>query len=178
MEEKCNQDSIGKSMQLINAKIITGYPKQKLSHGHYRKMLFSMQELTYSWYVIIHFPSTVTTPTIPCISQQIPAMGWVAKDAAKTWSFSQAKYGAQKENECDNPDEVGCNKDAGNGVLLNGSFITGNDPTDANKITTPADAAAWVTQINDRYGDRATVYGIDNEPTIWYDYISTPLCKL
>ena len=113
------------------------------------------------------------------VFMQIPAMGWVAKNAAKTWSFSQAKYGNQTGNECDKPIEP-CNSDAGNGMLTNGSFITGNDPNDANKITTPQDAAAWVTQINDRYGPRAAVYGIDNEPCIWYvsythtacDYIS------
>mmetsp|Transcript_9664 Transcript_9664/g.12078 ORF Transcript_9664/g.12078 Transcript_9664/m.12078 type:complete len:548 (+) Transcript_9664:47-1690(+) len=100
---------------------------------------------------------------------QIPAMGWVAKSTEKQWSFSQAKYGAQQSDECTNfPGATWCAKDAGNGVLANGQNVVGNDPNDADKPTTPQDAFNWVQAIIQRYGDKATIFGLDNEPCIWH----------
>ncbi len=94
----------------------------------------------------------------------IPTLGWVAKlgaNRAKTWSFSQAKYGAQTASD----------GDAGNGILKNGQYVT-NDPTDANQSTDSTYQQGWVKHIVSNYGTAARggvgYYIMDNEPSIWY----------
>ena len=63
-----------------------------------------------------------------------------------------------------------CAKDAGNGIWLNGSKVTGNDMTDANVQIGVENGTAWAQAIIERYGvDRAMYFGIDNEPTLWSD---------
>ncbi len=100
----------------------------------------------------------------------IPMVGWVAKlgpGRARLSSFSIAKYGAQTDNDWQ------WFPDAGNGVLLNGQHVTGNDPNDAN---IPADSAfqlGWMQHLKARWGAASggglRYYLLDNEPSIWFE---------
>ena len=75
----------------------------------------------------------------------LPTLGWVAKlgpNRAKTWSFSQAKYGAQ----------TGAEYDAGNGILKSGQYVTGNNPTDANQTADSLFAQTWVQHFTQTFG--------------------------
>jgi hypothetical protein len=99
----------------------------------------------------------------------VPTIGWVAKVGparAKLASFSIAKYGAQQGNDWQ------WFADAGNGVRPNGSFVTGNDPNDANVAVNSLYQKAWVAHLVSRWGDAASgglrYYILDNEPTIWH----------
>ncbi|HEU4388906.1 MAG TPA: glycoside hydrolase family 44 protein, partial [Blastocatellia bacterium] len=99
----------------------------------------------------------------------IPMIGWVAKvgtNRSKLASFSIAKYGAQTANDWQ------WFPDAGNGVLTNGQFVTGNNPNDAN---TPADSLfqqGWVQHLVSRWGTANSgglkYYLLDNEHSIWH----------
>ncbi|BDI30511.1 hypothetical protein CCAX7_25620 [Capsulimonas corticalis] len=99
----------------------------------------------------------------------IPLIGWVAKlgpNRDKLASFSVAKYGAQKEVDTkDMPD-------AGKGVKLDGSKITGNDPNDASTPSDPEFMRGWVQHLVAKWGraDKGGVryYLMDNEPNIWH----------
>jgi hypothetical protein len=98
----------------------------------------------------------------------IPMVGWVARTDTfrnKLASFSIAKYGPQTGNDWQ------YFPDAGNGILLNGMFVSGNDPNDAN---VPADALfqkAWVQHLVSTWGAAGagglSYYLLDNEPSIW-----------
>ena len=95
----------------------------------------------------------------------IPTLGWVAKlgpNRTKTWSFSQAKYGAQTAGE----------GDAGNGVLKSGGNVVGNAPTDANQTADSTFAQNWVTHFTSAFGTAAKgglrYYVLDNEPSLWH----------
>ena len=95
----------------------------------------------------------------------IPTLGWVAKlgpNRAKTWSFSQAKYGAQ----------TAADGDAGNGVLANGQNVLGNDPTDANQTADSLFAQTWVQHFTQTFGTASkgglSYYLLDNEPSLWH----------
>lgn len=99
----------------------------------------------------------------------IPMVGWVARTDAlrnKLASFSIAKYGAQTGNDWQ------YFPDAGNGILLDGSFVPGNDPNDAN---VPADSLfqqAWAQHLVATWGMGSagglSYYLLDNEPSIWH----------
>ena len=97
----------------------------------------------------------------------VPIIGWVAKlgpNRSGLAAFSVAKYGAQKSTD---PWWA----DAGNGVLANGSNVTGNDPNDAN---VPADVdfvKPDLTRIVTKFGQGTSggvkFYILDNEPGVW-----------
>ena len=97
----------------------------------------------------------------------IPMIGWVAKlgpNRSKLTSFSIAKYGAQQANDWQ------WFPDAGNGVRTNGTFVTGNDPNDAN---VPADSLfqlGWMQHLKSTWGTAASGglrwFILDNEPSI------------
>jgi uncharacterized protein (TIGR03437 family) len=94
----------------------------------------------------------------------IPMIGWIAKTRDQVCSFAIAKYGPQQQTDP-------YNSQCGNGIRLDGSNITGNDPNDASM---PVDVNAmrkWVEYLVNRY-DRAdrggvAIYCLDNEPMIW-----------
>jgi hypothetical protein len=95
----------------------------------------------------------------------IPTLGWVAKlgpNRAKTWSFSQAKYGAQTASEYD----------AGNGILKSGQYVTGNNPTNANQTADSLFAQNWVQHFTQTFGPAnkggLSYYLLDNEPSLWH----------
>src|SRR5262245_65272148 len=99
----------------------------------------------------------------------IPMVDWVAKlgaNRSKLASFSIAKYGAQTGSDWQ------WFPDAGNGVLTNGQFVTGNDPNDANVPSTSSVQQGWVQHLVGRWGTASAGglrhYILDNEPSIWH----------
>src|SRR5579884_857643 len=98
----------------------------------------------------------LTIPMIPYVARFGPNRSILC-------SFSQAKYGQQKSSDPYRPD-------CGNGVLLNGQNVTGNDPTDANVKHGPAYQQAWAQHLVNKWGTAANgglkYYLLDNEPSI------------
>ncbi|MBS1704787.1 MAG: cellulase [Armatimonadetes bacterium] len=99
----------------------------------------------------------------------VPIIGWVAKLGANnawTWSFSVAKYGAQLQSEPGRPD-------AGNGIKPNGTKVTGNDPTDANKSVAISYQQGWIQHLIGKFGKASAggvkYYLLDNEPCLWQE---------
>lgn len=98
----------------------------------------------------------------------VPIIDWVAKLGAgrsKLASFSIIKYGAQTGNDWQ------YFPDAGNGIRINGQFVTGNDPNDANVPNSTALQQAWVQHLTTRWGPAGQnglrYYILDNEHSIW-----------
>ena len=99
----------------------------------------------------------------------IPMIDWVAKlgsNRGKLASFSIAKYGPQTGNDWQ------WFPDAGNGILTNGQYVTGNDPNDANVPSNSLFQQGWVQHLVSRWGTNANgglrYYILDNEPSIWH----------
>ncbi|MEM7113812.1 MAG: glycoside hydrolase family 44 protein [Chloroflexota bacterium] len=94
----------------------------------------------------------------------IPMMGWTAKSRERTCGFSVAKYGPQTANDPWAPD-------CGNGIALDGSHMTNNDPTDTSVAIDETFVQDWMTHLIDNYGtaDNGGVrfYNLDNEPMLW-----------
>ncbi len=92
----------------------------------------------------------------------VNVLGWVAKDSTSC-SFPLSLYPNQKAVDPSNT--------CGNGVLPDGSNITGNDPTRTSVPAGPAFAGAWVSQLVSKFGNAASggvpIYDLDNEPTWW-----------
>ena len=101
----------------------------------------------------------------------VPMIGWTPRDRAGRWGFSVAKYGAQQRTEAG---ELGFgNADAGNGVLLNGTRITWNDPLDTSMAIGPSFVTGWVQHLVGRHGAAGeggvNFYALDNEPGLWHE---------
>ncbi len=115
----------------------------------------------------------------------LPLMGRVAgPDRARRWSFSQALYGPQLQDECSyfDPNPPGwCNPDAGNGLCNPSVNTTGfcssdgeivdNDP---NATSIPVGApfvTSWLAFVRTRIGAAANgglrFAALDNEPMLW-----------
>lgn len=99
----------------------------------------------------------------------IPMIPWIAKlgpNRSKLSSFSVAKYGAQQSTDSS------WMPDAGNGVKADGSFVTGNDPNDANVPNSPDYEAGWISHLISQWGLASAgglkYYILDNEPSIWH----------
>ncbi|MFD0676352.1 MULTISPECIES: glycoside hydrolase family 44 protein [unclassified Paenibacillus] len=97
---------------------------------------------------------------------QVPTIGWTPKDRKTSWSFSIEKYGKQQGNECDWK-EAWCRKDAGNGKLKDGTYLTGNNPEDTSKKVSYDFVSRWVEHIKQRFGSYVHNYALDNEPMLW-----------
>jgi hypothetical protein len=105
----------------------------------------------------------------------IPMLQWVAKDTTSS-SFSVKKYGAQCAADP-------YNSDAGDGILPGANclntptYLTGNDPTDADTSLLDSPSTGdpsgsvyrnqWVQSIAPLYGSQPHLYQLDNEPEIW-----------
>ncbi len=100
------------------------------------------------------------------VLMQIPTIGWTPKSRDVTWSFSIDKYGAQRGNECD-WGEAWCRRDAGNGHRPDGSYVTGNDPTDTSRRYGVDFMARWIDHMKSRFGNFVRHYALDNEPALW-----------
>jgi hypothetical protein len=99
----------------------------------------------------------------------IPMIGWVARLGAnrgKLASFSIRKYGEQADRDWQ------WFPDAGNGVLVNGQDVTGNDPEDASVLVDSLFQQSWAQHIVGRWGRAGSgglrFYILDNEPSIWH----------
>ncbi|HVH35313.1 MAG TPA: glycoside hydrolase family 44 protein [Tahibacter sp.] len=128
----------------------------------------------------------------------IPSIGIAPIDDRnnKRWGYSQAKYGPQLRDECDEPGSAGwCTADAGNGecdpaqntvldpqghrycqyyATINGQqryHIVNNDRGDTSIDVTPTYWAGWIAHLQSRYGLAAgggvRLYALDNEPMLW-----------
>lgn len=98
----------------------------------------------------------------------LPTIGWTPKDRQKRWGFSVAKYGAQQQTECTATGGTSwCTADAGNGVLANGSNVSGNDPHDTSAPFSPADLAPWISHLDSLPGG-VHDYALDNECMLWH----------
>jgi hypothetical protein len=98
----------------------------------------------------------------------IPILDWAPKLGAgrgRLASFSIAKYGAQ------NGSDSQWFPDAGNGIRPDGSYVTGNNPNDANTPVTSAFQMDWVRHLTNRWGlspnGGGRYYILDNEPSLW-----------
>jgi hypothetical protein len=94
----------------------------------------------------------------------VPLIGWTPKRRAIDGGFSVALYGPQQQVDPWRPD-------FGNGVRLDGSLITGNDPQDTSIAIGPAFVQDWMNHLIGRYGGAAgggvRFYNLDNEPMLW-----------
>ncbi|MGA9058426.1 MAG: glycoside hydrolase family 44 protein [Terriglobia bacterium] len=95
----------------------------------------------------------------------VPVLGWVANNTATACSFPVSTYPDQQEVS---PDGRGC----GNGVLADGSDITGNNPDVTSNQEGPAWAGQWVSSLVNTFGTAASghgvaIYDLDNEPSWW-----------
>lgn len=98
----------------------------------------------------------------------IPMLGWVAKvdpSHKDLGSFAVAKYGPQQKTDPERPA-------FGNGVKPDGTFITGNDPNDADVPSDVGFQRGWVKHLIGKWGkaDNGGVryYIMDNEPGLWH----------
>jgi hypothetical protein len=100
----------------------------------------------------------LTMPLISYISKNSPA------NHPFNCGFKVSKYGSQQQVD---PWDTDC----GNGVLSNGTEITGNDPLDTSLLNTTTLAANWVNHLTATYGTSTTTgvmfYDLDNEPMLW-----------
>lgn len=94
----------------------------------------------------------------------VPLIGWTPKSRAYACGFSVAKYGAQQGTDPYRPD-------CGNGVKPDGTFITGNNPTDTSLAITPAFVQEWIQHLKGQFGAAGAggvrFYNLDNEPMLW-----------
>jgi hypothetical protein len=91
----------------------------------------------------------------------LPTIGWTPKDREVRWGFSVDKYGEQQQTV------GGSYPDAGNGTLLDGTLITGNNPEDTSKKIGPEFVTNWIDHLQ-KNGDKVNYYALDNEPEIWH----------
>jgi len=101
----------------------------------------------------------------------VPMIGWTPRDRQRRWGFSVAKYGAQQATEAST---LGFgNDDAGNGILLGGTRITGNDPLDTSMAIGSSFVSGWVQHLTGRHGAAddggVNFYALDNEPGLWHE---------
>jgi hypothetical protein len=92
---------------------------------------------------------------------------WAAKlgnNRSDLGSFSVSKYGPQQAVDP-------YNSNWGNGVLSNGSNVTGNDPNDAYIANSPTIEQAWIQHLISTFGDSqhggVQYYTLGNEPGLW-----------
>ena len=102
----------------------------------------------------------------------VPTIGWTPVDRVRRWGFSVAKYGPQQATECTATGNASwCQHDAGNGLHLDGSPLTGNDPHDTSRSIGPDFVTGWLAHIASRTGTAAQggvrFYALDNEPALW-----------
>ena len=112
----------------------------------------------------------------------LPSMGRIAgPDRERRWSFSQALYGPQLQDECDLGAPEWCQPDAGNGLCdpaVNttgfcspAGRIVGNDPNDTSMVVGPAFVESWLdfvaTRVGPAGGTGVRFAALDNEPMLW-----------
>ncbi|MEZ4648591.1 MAG: glycoside hydrolase family 44 protein [Candidatus Eisenbacteria bacterium] len=102
----------------------------------------------------------------------VPTIGWTPNAREKRWGFSVDLYGEQEETECTASGwQSWCQEDAGNGILIGGVPVTGNDPLDTSIPVGPSFAEDWLAHLSTRVGTASQggirYYALDNEPMLW-----------
>jgi len=100
----------------------------------------------------------------------LPLVGSVAKRRLPSHpydcGYKVSLYGAQQSVDPWDPD-------CGNGVLVDGTEITWNDPADTSVGADPGFVAGFVAHLVGRFGGAADggvgLYELDNEPMLWYE---------
>jgi hypothetical protein len=101
----------------------------------------------------------------------IPLIGWTVKSNSSLThrydcSFKISTYGTQQSSD---PWDTDC----GDGLYTDGTYITGNDPTDTSMQISPDFATAWINHLTTKYGTASdggvAYYDLDNEPMLWYE---------
>jgi hypothetical protein len=112
----------------------------------------------------------------------IPLIGWIPKDQssppyAYDCGFSTTKYSyipgplypGDPGYDTYNPDSAEC----GTGKRSNGTYVTGNDPTDTSIAVDSTFMGTWVQHFVDTFGSAADggvlFYDLDNEPGLWHE---------
>ena len=94
----------------------------------------------------------------------MPVIGWTAKTRTRGSSYSVAKYGPQQKTD----PYWGT---YGNGVKLDGTLISNNDPNDTCMLIDESWTSDWVKFLVNRFGNAANggvaIYALDNEPNWW-----------
>jgi hypothetical protein len=94
----------------------------------------------------------------------VPMSGWTPKSRQYACGFSVSKYGPQQQTDPWRPD-------CGNGIALDGSEITGNDPADTSLAIDSLFVQDWINHLIGRYGRASeggvAFYNLDNEPMLW-----------
>jgi hypothetical protein len=129
------------------------------THGDFENQVTaSGQAPTGEFDALVASDSAVGTKTMGTV----PVLGWVAKDFTSC-SFPTSLYPNQLE--------VDTSRDCGDGVLADGSDITGNDPTITSTAINATFAGNWVASLVGKFGTAANggvaIYGLDNEPSWW-----------
>lgn len=101
----------------------------------------------------------------------VPMINWIAElepRRSKFTSFSIAKYGEQQDNDTESM------SDTGNGVYLDGEYVTGNNSHDANVRNSLIFQLGCMKHLVKKVGhsrDNGGVryYILDNEPSNWFD---------
>jgi len=95
----------------------------------------------------------------------MPLIGWTPNDNPQACGFSITKYGPQQDADWS------WRPDCGNGVLIGGQTITGNDPLDTSTPIGPEFVTDWINHLVSAYGraDQGGIrfYNLDNEPMLW-----------
>jgi hypothetical protein len=86
---------------------------------------------------------------------ELPVLGFVSKSGPGC-GFSVAKYGPQRTVAPDNAD-------CGDGWLLDGGRVTGNDPLDTSVPIDAGFVSTWVQWVN----GRVAYYDLSNQPALW-----------
>jgi hypothetical protein len=93
----------------------------------------------------------------------VPVLGWVANSTATACSFPVSTYPSQQY--------VDTTRGCGNGVYLDGSDITGNDPAVTSITADSTWAGSWVAYLVGQFKTAADggvlIYDLDNEPPWW-----------
>ncbi len=98
----------------------------------------------------------------------VPLIGWTPKRRTPghpyDCGFKVSLYGSQQAvDPWDN--------DCGNGILPDGSLITGNNPLDTSIAIDPSFISAWINHLVGKYNSAAhggvAFYNLDNEPMLW-----------
>jgi len=96
----------------------------------------------------------------------VPLIGWVPKARDYSCGFSVAEYGPQQQTDAQ------WRPDCGNGVKPDGSFVTGNDPTDTSVEAGADYVADFLGHLTGKYGTAQSggvaYYNLDNEPDLWH----------
>lgn len=100
----------------------------------------------------------------------IPLIGWTVKNNSSRsdpidCSFKVSKYGTQQSVNKWTPN-------CGDGLHTDGTYLTGNDPTDTSMQISPDFETAWISHLTSKYGTAinggVAYYNLDNEPMLWY----------